>query len=148
MDSTNFMIVLIVLLVIIYIYNKNIDNFDTNLSQSFQSVNYNTKKQNCNELTYNPSKCYTETVIPSNINVCGDTLTPITNNQKECKKKKVNKKPSVSLQYNFDLLSSFNDAQNDNLSSINSIANRKNHTELMTDVRSLNSLENDLMSYY
>jgi len=157
MNSTNFMIVLVVLLVIIYIYGMNIDNFDPNLSkstqsaQSSQTVNYNTKKQNCDELTYNPNKCYIETVVPSNTNVCvTDTLVPITNNQKEYKKNKKEtiKRPSVKLQYDFDLLSSFNDSQIDNLPSINNFADNKNTYELETDVKSLNSLENDLMSNY
>ena len=51
MNSTNLMIVLIVLLVIIYLYSRNIDHFDPNLSQSFQPVNYNTLKQNFHKLT-------------------------------------------------------------------------------------------------
>ncbi len=146
-SSTNLMVLLVIILVIVYFFEKKIDNFDPNLTQSYEPVNYNTRKQNCNELTYSPDKCYVETVIPENKIVCGDNLTPITNNQKECKKSKkdtsknsdISKRPSVSLQYDFDLLSSFNGAQ---------IDNTKTNNDLMTDVRSLNSLENDLISNY
>ena len=122
------------------------DNFDPNLSQSFQPVNYNTLEQDCNQLTWTPSECTTKTVIPKGKNVCNDDLTPITNNQKEYKKKKkdLKKSPTLSLQYDFDLLSSFNNAQISNPNDINN----NNNQELITDIRSLNSLENDLISNY
>ena len=153
-NSSIFIVMLIVVLVIIFIGQNNLDNFDPNLSQSYQPVNYNTLEQNCNQLTWSPSKCTVETVIPSNINVCNEELTPITNNQKECKKRKkdLKKRPSVSLQYDFDLLSSFNNAQIDNSPNKNNqYVNNKNvndDIELLTDIRSLNSLENDLISNY
>lgn len=153
-NSSIFIVTLIVVLVIIFIGQNNLDNFDPNLSQSYQPVNYNTLEQDCNQLTWSPSKCTVETVIPSNINVCNEELTPITNNQKECKKRKkdLKKRPSVSLQYDFDLLSSFNNAQIDNSPNKNNQnVNNKNvndDIELLTDIRSLNSLENDLISNY
>lgn len=153
-NSSIFIVMLIVVLVIIFIGQNNLDNFDPNLSQSYQPVNYNTLEQDCNQLTWSPSKCTVETVIPSNINVCNEELTPITNNQKECKKRKkdLKKRPSVSLQYDFDLLSSFNNAQIDNSPNKNNqYVNNKNvndDIELLTDIRSLNSLENDLISNY
>lgn len=129
------------LLVLLYVWEMKIqkDNFvsssNLNFNQQYEPTNYNTRIQNCNELTYNPTECRVKTVIPSNINVCGDDLTPIDNNQKICekKKRKDNKKnPTVSLKYDFDLLPSFNNAQ------IND--------ELKTDIVSLNSLENDLLT--
>ena len=152
-NSSVFIIALIVILVIIYVSQNYLDNFDPNLSQSYQPVNYNTLEQDCNQLTWSPSKCKVNTVIPSNTNVCNNDLTPVTNNQKECKKKKKDfkKRPTVSLQYDFDLLSSFNDAQIDNLPNKNININNQNinnDTDLVTDVRSLNSLENDLISNY
>jgi hypothetical protein len=153
-DSSNFILVLIVILVIIFIGQGYWENFDPILSQSYQSVNYNTLKQDCNELTWSPSKCNVSTVIPKNINVCNDDFTPITNNQKEHKKKKkdLKKNPTLSLQYDFDLLSSFNDAQitNQQLGDPDKLNNLKNinNYELITDIRSLNSLENDLISNY
>jgi hypothetical protein len=155
-NSSVFIVTLIVILVIIYIGQNNLDNFDPNLSQSYQSVNYNTLEQDCNQLTWNPSKCKINTVIPSNVNVCNNELTPVTNNEKECKKKKkyLKKRPTVSLQYDFDLLSSFNNAQinnspnqNPNNQNVNN-QNINNDNELLTDIRSLNSLENDLISNY
>ena len=144
--NSSVFIVLIVILVIIYIIQNSLDNFDPNLSQSYQPVNYNTLEQNCNQLTWSPSKCTVNTVIPSNTNVCNNELTPVTNNQKECKKRKkdLKKRPTVSLQYDFDLLSSFNNVQTNNLSNKNMI----NSVDLITDVKSLNSLENDLISNY
>ena len=189
MYSTNFILLLLLLLIIIYVCNyttttittttttntNTIDNFKSNFEsgsdqiQNYQHVDYNTKIQNCNELTYDPEKCIVKTVIPSNINVCGDTLTPISNNQLEnenfkTKKntknkntKNKNNKPPVSLLYDSDLLSSFNDSQIDNLSlNSNQNINLKpsprdnfgNNSDLETEVRSLNSLENDLMSNY
>lgn len=155
-NSSVFIVTLIVILVIIYLGQNNLDNFDPNLAQSYQPVNYNTLEQDCNQLTWSPSKCKVNTVIPSNVNVCNNELTPITNNQKECKKRKkdLKKRPTVSLQYDFDLLSSFNNAQinnspnqNTNNQNMNN-QNMNNGTELLTDVRSLNSLENDLISNY
>jgi hypothetical protein len=130
---------------------QNTENFDPNLSQSYLPVNYNKLEQNCDQLTWSPSECNVKTVIPSNVNVCGnESLTPITNNQKDCRKKKKDfkKRPSVSLKYDFDLLSSFNNSElNNNLSSEKININEYNN-DLITDVRSLNSLENDLLSNY
>jgi hypothetical protein len=148
-NSSVFIVVLIVILVIIYVGQGYFEKFDPNLSQSYQPVNYNTLTQDCNELTWSPSKCTVSTVIPKGKNVCNDDLSPITNNQKELKKKKkdLKKSPTVSLQYDFDLLSSFNNAQISNPDKLNDIKDKNNY-ELVTDIRSLNSLENDLISNY
>lgn len=165
----NFILVMVVVLVIFYIGDivgsKSTENFNPNLawinSYSYEPVDYNTRIQNCNELTYNPDKCDVDTVIPPVVNVCGETLTPITNNEKEVRKNKKQlekKNPTLSLEYDFDLLSSFNNAQIDNINKnninkSNNGPNRKqqkqyNIDDLMTEVRSLNSLENDLISNY
>lgn len=146
-----FIIVLIVILVIIYYTNfLSKENFDPNINQNYEPLNYNTRKQNCNELTYTPNKCNVNTVIPSNKIVCNKSLSPITNNDKYNEKTCQNsdKNPNVSLKYDFDLLSSFNNAQLDNIS--NTSKNEKKYQnyseELKTDIRSLNSIENDLYS--
>ena len=151
-NSSIFIVVLVMILLIISVGQKYLENFDPNLSQSFQPVNYNTLEQDCNQLTWSPSKCTVPTVIPKDKNVCNDDLLPITNNQKEYKKKKkeIKKRPTVSLQYDFDLLSSFNNAQISNPDEENNQYKAKNlnNYELITDIRSLNSLENDLISNY
>ena len=177
MNFTNFsifIVLLIVILAIIYIGQKHLDHFDLNFHQSYQPVNYNTLEQDCNQLTWSPSKCTVSTVIPKDKNVCNGDLTPITNNQKECKKRKkdITKthqiptpihqiptpiRPTASLQYDFDLLSSFNNAQISNHDGLNNDNNDNTYNnnynniydhELITDIRSLNSLENDLLSNY
>jgi len=104
-NSSVFIVVLIVILVIIYVGQGYFEKFYPNLSQSYQPVNYNTLTQDCNELTWSPSKCTVSTVIPKGKNVCNDNLSPITNNQKESKKKKkdLKKSQTLSLQYDFDL---------------------------------------------
>ena len=163
-SSLNFILILIIILVVFFIWDTHYENF-SNLAQLYQPVNYNKLEQDCNQLTWSPSKCSVSTVIPKNKNVCANDLTPITNNQIEHKKRKKDLKPvpSVSLQYDFDLLSSFNNAQIDNIdesnnkninttksrtkSNTNPNANSNNY-ELITDIRSLNSLENDLISNY
>jgi hypothetical protein len=137
MELINFIIGLIILLVLLYVWEmvKEREKFDSNLFQQYEPVNYNTRTQDCNELTYDKKGCHVETVIPKNINVCGETLTPINNNQRSCekRKKRENKRnPTVSLKYDFDLLPSFNNSQINN--------------ELKTDIISLNSLENDLLT--
>ena len=155
-NSTVFIVILIIILVIIYIGQNNLDNFDQNLLQSYQPVNYNSLEQNCNQLTSSPSKCTVDSIIPSNANVCDDKLSPVTNNQKHCKKikKDLKKKPSLSLKYDFDLLSSLNNSQINNTSNKNinnqniNNQNTNNNIDLMTDIRSLDSLENDLISNY
>jgi hypothetical protein len=170
----NLILILLVILVIIYLfdtYNKSNEQFysDPNLLQSYEPVNYNKRTQNCNELTYSPSKCTVQTVVPKNKIVCNESLRPITNNQIDCdkRKKKTKKNPTVSLQYDFDLLPSFNQAQqnrnnnleqqnrNNNLEqqkSLNTNTNDNlyvnNTPDLITDIRSLNSLENDLISNF
>ena len=151
-NSSIFIVVLVMILLIISVGQKYLENFDPNLSQSFQPVNYNTLEQDCNQLTWSPSKCTVETVVPKGENVCNDDLTPMTNNLKEYKKKKkdLKKSPTLSLQYDFDLLSSFNNAQISNPDEENNQYKAKNlnNYELITDIRSLNSLENDLISNY
>lgn len=134
MNFINFILVIVVVFVVIYIHHIHTETF-LNLSMNqFESepnpVNYNTRKQNCNELTYDPAKCNVETVVPSNKIVCNENLTPQTNNQKESKKKN-KKNPGLKLQYNFDLEKSFNNAQINDL-----------------ETKSLNDLENDLLSNY
>lgn len=161
-NSLIFMIVMILILVVIYIGQVNCEKFDPNLSQSYQLVNYNSLNQDCNELTWTPTKCTIPTVVPTIKNVCNNELTPITNNQKEHKKSKKEFKnpPNVNLQYNFDLLSSFNNSQINN-SQINNLKknnitgddildnnNDPDNKDLSTDIKSLNDLENDLISNY
>lgn len=143
MNSENFILVLVIVLVVIYIHHIHCETFLNLSTNQFESeplpINYSTREQNCNQLAYDPVKCEVETVVPSNKIVCDKNLTPITNNEKECvkrperKNKKNSKNPEVRLQYNFDLEKSFNNAQ------IN---------DLETNTKSLNDLENDLMSNY
>lgn len=146
-----FIILLIVVLVIIYLWTSSGENFTVGYDPSFlyqEPVNYNTREQDCNELTYSPTECVVDTVVPSNKIVCNESLTPITNNEKDCgvKDKKDTNNPTLSLIYDFDLLSSFNNSQiaNDNM------VNREleSFDDLKTDVRSLASLENDNITNY
>lgn len=148
-----FIILLIVILVIIYVWicGKDKDNFTIGYDPSFlfqESVDYSTRKQNCDELTFSPTECVVDTVVPSNKIVCSKSLTPITNNEKDCKKdnKKDKSNPTLSLIYDFDLLSSFNNAQINN----DDIGNKEleSFDDLKTDVRSLASLENDNITNY
>lgn len=160
-----FVITLIVIVVFIYIYGESVGFVSWNNNEKFTSgydpsfldlepVNYNTRKQNCDELTYTSTECVVDTVVPSNKIVCTDSLTPITNNQKFCDENKKNKpqNPTLSLKYDFDLLSSFNNSQINDDSNINkkkiSINELESFDDLKTDVKSFNSLENDLMSNY
>ncbi len=167
-------VILLIILAIIYLYdflntktNTNMtEKFysDVDLSQSYEPVNYKKMTQNCNELTYDPSKCYVETVVPENKIVCNKSLSPITNNQIDCnkRKKKLKKNPTLSLKYDFDLLPSFNQSQqkslnidNNDIDDIDDIDNKDNNKlyvnnshDLTTDIRSMNSLENDLISNF
>ena len=168
-----FILLLIVILVIIYVWTNSKDYFTTGYDPSFlyqEPVNYNTREQNCNELTYSPTKCLVDTVVPSNKIVCNESLTPVTNNEKEYgikdKKGKNNKSPTLSLTYDFDLLSSFNNSQINNVNNVNNVNDEKNVNnvnnennnifngelesldELKTDVRSLASIENDNITNY
>ena len=142
-----FIVILIFILFFIYLYDLYfVEKFNNiylnNNLQSYEPVDYNIRKQDCNELTYNPKNCVVETVIPKNKKVCNNSLTPISNNDIDIKKNKKSKKnPSTSLQYDFDLLSSFNNSQLNNL-------NNNVHIDTKTDIRSLNSIENDLISNY
>lgn len=146
MSSKIIMTCLIVILIIIYLMNFNLmENFNQNplYSNSYENVNYNFKNQDCNQLTKSPEKCIISSVIPSNINVCHETLT---NNYKEKRKKKnFDNKSLNELDSNFDLLSNFNN-NNELTSHQNSIMPTEN--DLMIDTKSLNSLENDLLSNY
>jgi len=164
MNIKIFIVILLVILAVIYLMDLNLgkEGFDPNLmytnSYTPEPVDYSTRNQDCNELTYNPEKCIINTVIPSGVNVCTNSLSPITNNQKECKKnKKTKKNPNVSLRYDFDLLSSFNDAQQNDIQTRQETSNNirkqedyyvNNSFDLKTEIRSLNSLENDLISNY
>lgn len=153
-----FIILLIIILVVIYLCTCSKDYFTIGYDTSFlyqEPVNYNTREQNCNELTYSPTECVVDTVVPSNTIVCNESLTPITNNDKDCvikdkedkedkkyKKDKEDKKNStLSLIYDFDLLSSFNNSQIGNNNIVN--GELESFEDLKTDVRSLASLEND-----
>jgi hypothetical protein len=138
-----FVILLIIILLVIYYtgFIKNVDKFVSGYDPREirnEPVNYNTRKQNCDELTYSPQECIVNTVIPSNKVVCEKSFSPITNNEINYieEKYKKSKNPTLSLKYDFDLLSSFNNAQinNDELSRVN---------DLETEVRSLNSIENN-----
>ena len=149
-----FIPILIIVIVIIYLYKSNehfshiekdkkdkrdeIQGIDP-ISQ-YEPTNYSTKKQNCNELTYSPENCNVETVIPSRELICNKSLNPLSNNiiinQKEMN-------PSHDLGYDFDLLSSFNDAQLNNLP-IDQVEN----FSLFSDAKSLNSLDGDLISNF
>ncbi len=157
-----FIFLLIIVIVVIYIYGfisnkeKFVSGYDSSASTN-EPVNYDTRKQNCNELTYSPKECVVDTVIPTNKIVCSKSLSPVTNNELATnnkidlaqKNKKKSKNPTLSLDYDFDLLSSFNNAQlNNNLDTENYIDELKSLDDLKTDVHSLNSIENDLMSNY
>lgn len=154
MNLKIFIVILVIILLVIY-FSSQKENFDPNLmylnSSTPEPVDYSTRKQDCNELTWSPTKCVVDTVVPPNVNVCNESLTPVTNNQKACKvTKKTKNNPTVSLQYDFDLLPSFNNAQQNDI--VTTQPKEKNHhsnsVDLETDVRSLNSLENDLISNY
>lgn len=148
-NSSIFVIIMIFTLVTIYLSQCKTEyfNIENQSNQIFQSVDYSSLEQNCNELTAIPtnsnseskSKCKVKTVIPKNKSVCGENLSPITNNEKEYKKNEnIKKNPTLNLKYDFDLLSSFNNAQLDN----------NLNDDLETEIKSLNSLENDLISNY
>lgn len=152
----NLIIILLVILVVFYLFDMYVKSNEPffsnpNLLQSYEPVNYNNRNQKCNELTYNPSKCTVETVVPTNKIVCNKSLRPITNNDIDCdkRKKKTKKNPTLSLQYDFDLLPSFNQAQQQTPNNTSDNKNYINNSiESITDIRSLNSLENDLISNY
>lgn len=141
-----FIILLIVILVIIYIGIRAeyfTSGYEPN-TLSYGLVDYQTREQNCGELTYVPNKCSVNTVVPSNEVVCNESLTPITNNDLINEKKQIKEKnPTLGLEYNFDLLSSFNNSQ----IKLNS-GELETFEDLKTDVKSLGSLENDLLSNY
>ena len=139
-----FIISMIAILVLFYMYEMNKEKFTIGYDPNFlfqEPVNYNTKKQNCDELTFNPTECIVDTVIPFNKTVCNESLSPITNNDKYNAKTFSEQKenPTLSLIYNFDLLPSFNGAQISELESL---------TSSKSDVKSLNSIENDIMTNY
>lgn len=141
-----FIILLIVVLVIIYVLGNRMDGFTVGFDSNFMSqepVDYSTKKQNCNELTYNPTECITNTVVPSNKIVCTESLTPNDNNNKNRKlaNSEDTKNPTLSLIYDFDLLSSFNNAQINNDNMVDK--ELESFDDLKTDIKSLASLEND-----
>jgi len=134
MNSYNLFIALLIILIIIFIWNKSEENFDQNLSQQYENVDYNTRLQNCNQLTYSNNKCNIETVIPNNINVCNDNLIPTDN----IPSKKKNK--TFKNKINNDLLVNLNNSEKNNF--------KYDEKDLITEIKSLNSLENDLISNY
>ena len=147
-----FIFSLVIILVIFYLTNfmsKESFNvgYDPN-SFDYNNVNYITGEQNCNELTYTPEKCIINTVVPSNKVVCTESLTPITNNEKSCVNNiNAEKNPTLSLKYNFDLLPSFNKSQI-NSDDGNNSSELETFDDLKTNIKSLASLENDLLSNY
>lgn len=157
-----FIILLVIILAVIYLTNfMSKENFVIGYESGYSSsynpndygpVNYGTRKQDCGELTYTPEKCITDTVIPSNKIVCTESATPITNNEKSCANTNtVQRNPTLSLEYDFDLLSSFNDAQidgGDKIPNDKTVSELETFDDLKTDIKSLASLENDLMSNY
>lgn len=157
-----FIILLVIILVVIYLTNfMSKENFTVGYDPNafdYEPVNYKTREQDCGELTYTPDECVVNTVVPSNKVVCTESLTPITNNEKSCanNKKSKQKNPTLSLKYDFDLLQSFNrsqiDGDGDEKNNINinknNIDELETFTDLKTDVRSIASLENDLLSEY
>lgn len=153
-----FIILLVIVLVVIYLINfMKKENFTIGYDPNafdYEPVNYNTREQNCDELTYTPEECIVNTVVPSNKVVCTQSLAPITNNEKSCANNKnlKQKNPTLSLKYDFDLLPSFNrsqiDGNGDGDEDKKNISELESFTDLKTDVRSLASLENDLMSNY
>ncbi len=139
-----FIIFMVVILVLFYMYDMNKEKFISGYDPNFlfqEPVDYEIKKQNCNELTFNPSECVVNTVVPFNKTVCNESLSPITNNDKYNAKTFNNQKenPTLSLIYDFDLLHSFNEAQIGELESLSSSK---------SDVKSLNSIENDILTNY
>lgn len=119
-----FIVLLVIILIVIYI-SKFIskENFTIGYDQSafnYEHVNYNTKKQNCDELTYASKKCVVDTVVPLNKIVCNESLSPITNNEKSYENKNI--------------------ISDDNLSELETF------NDLKTDIKSIASLENDLMT--
>jgi hypothetical protein len=147
-----FIILLVIILVVIYLTNfMSKENFTVGYDPNafdYEPVNYNTRKQNCGELTYTPEECVVDTVVPSNKVVCTESLRPITNNEKSCAGNKniKEKNQTLSLKYDFNLLPSFNQAQIDG--DKKNISELETFDDLKTDIRSLASLENDLLSNY
>jgi hypothetical protein len=144
-----FIILLIIILVVIYIRELNMkETFVSGYINIFdyENVDYNTKKQYCNELAYNKQECVVDTVVPSNKVVCNESLIPIRNNELDYDKKNDKNNPTLSLKYDFDLLSSFNNSQIDR-DEYNNISELESFDNLI-DVKSQNSLENELMSNY
>jgi len=147
-----FIILLVITLVVIYLTNfMGKENFTVGYGYNafyYNPVNYNTRDQDCGELTHTPEKCVVDTVVPSNKVVCTESLTPITNNEKSCinNKNTKEKNPTLSLKYDFNLLPSFNQAQIDR--NHKNISELETFDDLKTDIVSLASLENDLLSNY
>lgn len=155
-----FIILLFVVLVIIYVWSNSKDYFNVGYDPEFlyqEPVNYNTREQNCNQLTFSPTECVVDTVIPENKIVCTESLTPITNNDKDCgvknrqdrqdkQDRKNTQNPTLSLINDFDLLSNFNNSQINNDNMVND--ELESLYDLKTDVKSLASLENDNITNY
>lgn len=79
-NSSIFVIIIIIGLIAIYIFYET--NFCKNYKdtfQIFQPVDYSTRKQNCDELTFSPSKCSVDTVVPKRKLVCDSNLVPMRN---------------------------------------------------------------------
>ena len=151
-----FILLLICLLIVIYMsgffYDKEkfVSGYDSSDLMN-EPVNYSTRNQNCDELTYTPEKCVVNTVIPSNKSICTKSLNHIKNNEIDSAGKNQNesKNKTLDLTYDFDLLSSFNNSQiENNLNHKNKNDELESFDDLKTDVRSLNSIENDIMSNY
>lgn len=151
-----FIFSLLIILVIIYLTNFiNKENFiighDAKI-YDYEQVNYHTKEQNCGELTFTSEKCKNDTVIPTNMNVCTESLIPITNNVKSYrnnKKNAKNKKNNTMLINDSKLnLEQLQINAEDDIYQSNNIGELETFDDLKTDVRSFASLENDLMTNY
>ena len=61
---------LLIIIILIYLYDKSMEKFDPNIEQMYEPVNYNTLTQFCDELTYQNKPCVIETVVPKTISLC------------------------------------------------------------------------------
>lgn len=167
MIKRNFIIGLLVVLVLMIIFEYNTNNnenfLNLNLNQQFQQVDWSKKEQDCNELTKS-SDCVVKTVVPTIKQVCSESnpfipeISKQLDNNYEFKPKhkikiesesesefKSKSKPKsnekLSLDENYDLLSNFNNSQINNIGDLNIL-----DENLSVEIKSLNSLENDLLS--
>jgi hypothetical protein len=146
-------IIFAVFIFLIYWYNNTQDNFNSNLSPNYQTVDYNTQIQKCNELTFNPDKCINNIVMPKTINVCNTDYVPNINYNKEYNKEynqEYNKeyKKKYKKKINLELLQNSNNKNTDLLNNdkYQDIPEKKINNKIITEIKSLNSIENDLFT--